>query len=167
MSKLKFAAKTREEEVQIIMKLNKEAFDKHEKAVRALCPDLETDLKDGDDLRVDYKFFIQYFGSVEEKLKVVGELCSDSAVIIEADCAMLEEGKILCYRILKQLDNVIRIIKHSRSKQCNSCGSKFENYIPVWATTCPKCGGTLVVNNEEKSEGEDYTLPLNGDDNDS
>jgi hypothetical protein len=102
---------TRTEVVQINMELDKAAYDRHEAEVALLCPELHMNVLDGDTLKVNYKFFIDYFGDVAAKLAAIKTICVDSDVVTKADCDELIEGRILVYEALRELDNVIRIVK--------------------------------------------------------
>ena len=101
----------RREHVEIKMELDKAAYARHASAVRALVPDFKLQMRGGDTLSVRYKFVIEYFGDVAEKLEAVQTLCSDPDVVQTASCADLEQGRILVYEVLKRLDAVIKQVK--------------------------------------------------------
>jgi len=102
---------TKTESVKITMKLAKEAADKHEQAVKLLAPNFAKQLMSGDTLNVSYSFCIDYFGNVERRLTAVQELCSDTAVVTQASCEELEEGRLLVYEVLSKLDALIADVK--------------------------------------------------------
>ena len=102
----------RAESVNIGMDLDKKAFDRHEEVVRILVPNFKGQLKQGDNLKVSYDFFIMYFGDVVKKLTAVAAICDDPDVVLSASCEELEEGEILCYEVLNKLKRVIALVKN-------------------------------------------------------
>lgn len=108
---------TRTESVRITMKLAKEVADKHEQVVKLLAPNFAKQLIDGDTLNVTYSFCIDYFGDVVQRLTAVQKLCSDLAVVTQASCEELEEGRLLVYEVLRRLDMLITSIKSHNNCQ--------------------------------------------------
>jgi hypothetical protein len=101
----------RAESIQIRMKLDKAAYDRHEKAYKTVVTDFDLHVVKGDKLKLKYDFFIHYFGDIAAKLAAIKVICNDSDVVVEAECNELVEGRILIYEVLRELDNVIQIVK--------------------------------------------------------
>lgn len=106
-----FHSPVRSETVKIGMNLQFEAYERHREAVRTLLPAFDTRMSAGDDLKVNYTFSIDYFGDVVKKLTAVQELCEDPEIISDANCVTLQEGRILCYAVLKKLEAVLKGLK--------------------------------------------------------
>lgn len=102
----------RSELCRIEMKLDKTVTDRHIEAVKELTNyDTEAYMRDGDDLYLDYEFCIEYFNDVVANLQAVNALCNDPAVILSANCALLEEGQCLAFEVMANLKQVIQTIK--------------------------------------------------------
>lgn len=99
------------ETVRINMKLDKAAYDRYTAEVKLICPNLWVEMLKDDSLNVKYEFFITYLGQVAANLAAVKTICLDPDVVIDANCEMLTEGRILAYEVLRELDNIIRIVK--------------------------------------------------------
>jgi hypothetical protein len=102
---------TKTEAVTINMKIDREMSLKHKPAIKTILPNFKTQLEGKDHLNLKYEFFINYFGDVERKLRAVHSLCKDPGVIIDASCDEIEEGKILVYKVLKRLEEVIQTVR--------------------------------------------------------
>jgi hypothetical protein len=94
------------------MELDYRAYKTHETALKTLVPNFNMDVVPGDNINFTYDFSISYFGDVVEKLEAVGEICSDPAVVVAAECAILEKGRCLAYEILQKLDSVIKEVQN-------------------------------------------------------
>ncbi len=106
-----FHSPERLETVKIGMDLHPAAYERHRAAVRTLVPDYDQQMFNGDTLKVSYSLSIGYFGEVVKQLHAVQELCEDPEVISDANCVTLQEGRILCYAVLKKLEAVLKGLK--------------------------------------------------------
>jgi hypothetical protein len=68
------------------------------------------DVKETDEVKVDWTLSIGYLGGVAKALTTVGEICSDPDVVVSASAAELTMGKILCFEVFKKLEAVIQEI---------------------------------------------------------
>ncbi|KPK54268.1 MAG: hypothetical protein AMS22_06080 [Thiotrichales bacterium SG8_50] len=100
---------TRIENVKIKMELDYDAYLRNKEAVTALTS--VENVREGDKLKITYDFSCWYLGDIVEKLTAVETICNDPATIKTASCSELEEGRILVYKVLRKLDDVIRQVR--------------------------------------------------------
>ena len=102
----------RTETICLNMEVKGSMYEKHRKAVHILTPKYGryTDIQPDDTIKISYKFWASYYGVVQN-LQAVQDICDDPDVVVKADCAALEEGRILVYETLKKLDNIIQKVK--------------------------------------------------------
>lgn len=98
------------EHVAIQLCLNKQQSKKFRTEINSLTKNTP-EVRDNDTLTIDYKFQIEYIGDIRKNLKAISILCSEPGLVKQANCEMIEEGRILCYEVLKELDNLIRKLK--------------------------------------------------------
>jgi len=97
---------TRTERVRILLTLDKSAADAHEADVRTVISTGPPAIIEGGVLKVNYAFWIEYFGSVERRLEAVNRLLLDPAVILDADLEELSTGRCLIAGVLKNIDAI-------------------------------------------------------------
>lgn len=108
----------RTEQVDIKLTLSsQQAVARHALALKLLLGrqyDACTPIAPGDRLAVSYTLFLDYFDDTAIKLEAINSILADPYVVTDANCAALEEGRLLFYETLKRLDKVIRKIKKRR-----------------------------------------------------
>jgi len=96
------------------MKVKAEAYQKHKEAIDTLSPGYQDNrfviIQPDDIIDVKYNFHLSYHGVVQQ-LQAVKDLCEDPDVVVTADCAALEAGRILVYETLKKFDSIIQHVK--------------------------------------------------------
>ncbi len=97
------------ESINVKMKLHKTAVHEHAKALKTLKCQLSMD--DDDTLNINYDFYIKYLGNTAACLRAVREICLNPKVVVTSSCEELEQGRILCYETLKELDALVRSLQ--------------------------------------------------------
>ena len=104
----------REEEIKIKLVVGESVYKRCEKAVKTLVtPSVEpSEMGSRTDLLIEYTLWCEYFGDVAKALQAIEEILDDPETVVrEADCAALEEGRILVFEVLTKLQDVIRKVK--------------------------------------------------------
>jgi hypothetical protein len=108
----------RQEYCTFDMKLTTPLAEKYKETIETLLTGKSSIvMQDDDSLKLNYHFFIQYYGDVAEKLAAVEHICRDPDIIVSVDCELLEKAQCLVYNALHRLNEVIRIVK---SRECLS-----------------------------------------------
>lgn len=102
----------RRETVTIKMELDATAYDRHAAAVDMLVGSQNP--QGNDLLKVNYRFFIEYSGSVVEALTAVKDICADPDVVVSVSCTELEQGRLLVYETLNRLETLIDAVRDRR-----------------------------------------------------
>lgn len=106
----------RVEEIPIDMELDKSAFDRHALALKIIMPNGVPVMENKDTLKVHWKMTCAYLEETALALEAIGSICDDPEVIVNANCAPLEEGKILVFNVLEKLKKVIKKIRKRKVK---------------------------------------------------
>lgn len=98
---------TRTEKVIFKLQLDKEQADKNKDALEVFGNYL---LQDGDILKLNYVFNIDYINGIEENFDALIKL-SDNGVIVSADMKELLHGRSLLLELLKKLQTLMGKVK--------------------------------------------------------
>lgn len=103
---------TRQENIHIILKLNKDQADLHDAAILTLMGKNSVMLVgEGDTLTVRYKFSCEYFGNVEARLAAICNLVDTPELVVSADIEELKYGESL----------LVKCVDHIRELQAKLC----------------------------------------------
>ena len=110
-SNLSFATLVKREKIEILMEVDTPTVERLREAIEVLVK-VPDPMGEGDNLKITYSFYIDYYGKIVKALTAVETIIDDpETVISQVDCEMLEEGRILVFEVLRKLDDVIRKVK--------------------------------------------------------
>lgn len=92
------------------MELDKAAIDRHAGAIKQLALEPGPTME-GDTLKVNYKFYIHYFGNIDRCLRAVTEIARDPAIVVSADLKELNDGECIIADCIKALNELQQTLK--------------------------------------------------------
>ena len=124
--------------IAIQLTLNGKEIKKHKHALAVLCNNIH--FGEGDTLDIEYKFFVAYMQELVDRFRAIQDLCMNPEVVIDASCTDLEQGKILVYEVLKELELIITSVKEKQDASIpkNQMGRKRRNWFGLrrlWRST--------------------------------
>jgi uncharacterized membrane-anchored protein YhcB (DUF1043 family) len=94
------------ETLKMTLKLDKTQAEKYTNEVKEFFAETP-DMLEGDELIIDYRVNITYFGEVARKLKTIQTLLKDKGVVLEADTEELLHGECLIQEVLNGIRDVV------------------------------------------------------------
>lgn len=101
-------ALTRIEELKINLKLNYDGAVRHRDDVKLVLgnsPDVCT--RPGETKEINYKFWVEYLGRTEEKLKAINRIIADESAVVTCSIDELNYGRSLIVSVVAQLTRII------------------------------------------------------------
>ncbi len=102
---------TRVENLHVILKLDKEQFDKVQDLVKIILGREPPVVFDGDTLTVSYDFYAAYLGEIETKMNAILSLLTNAPDVVQADSNLIDGVSCLFARLIDKLHQINALCK--------------------------------------------------------